>query len=360
MNVRLKTRPRFGARQIVTFVAVAAIVASCVTRADDLTSNKETPAPAPVGTPVDAVVLQPAEIRESLDVTGTLVANQRVDIVSELTRKIVSVRVKEGSFVRKGQLLFVLDDADLQAQLDRLRQQERLAQLNEERLKDLIAHEAIAQQDYDQAETNLRVLQAQIRELQVLISKTRISAPFDGQVGIINVHEGAVVTVNTLLTDLEDNSLVKVEFSLPEKYAALIKRGSEHTFTTASGNHEYKAKITALAASLSENTRTLVVRAVAPNPKGELLPGQSARLNLSLATSGNALAVTSNALIPSSVGYSVFVAKNNKVQAVPVQIGQRNAGSVEIVNGLHAGDTIITSNLLRIGPGAPVHFATLK
>lgn len=360
MNFRLNTRSRLGVRHVLTYLAVAAIVASCVTRADDLSSNKETPATPPVGTPVDAVVLKPAEIRESLDVTGTLVANQRVDIVSELTRKIVSVRVKEGSFVKKGQLLFVLDDADLQAQLDRLHQQERLAQLNEERLKDLISHEAIAQQDYDQAETNLRVLQAQIRELQVLISKTRISAPFDGQVGIINVHEGAVVTVNTPLTDLEDNSLVKVEFSLPEKYASLITRGSEHTFTTASGNREYKARITALAASLSENTRTLLVRAVAPNPKGELLPGQSARLNLSLTTSDNALSVTSNALLPSSVGYSVFVAKSNKVQAVPVEIGQRNAGSVEIVKGLHPGDTVITSNLLRIGPGAPVHFATLK
>jgi membrane fusion protein (multidrug efflux system) len=360
MNLRLKNHPFVNVRNVLSFLAIAVVVASCVTRADDLSSAKEPSAPAPIGTPVDAVVLKPAEIRESLDVTGTLVANQRVDIVSELTRKIVSVRVKEGSTVKRGQLLFVLDDADLQAQLERLHQQERLAELNEERLKDLISHEAIAQQDYDQAETNLRVLQAQIRELQVLISKTRITAPFDGQVGIINVHEGAIVSVNTILTDLEDNSVVKVEFSLPEKYSALIKRGSEHTFITASGNREYKARITALAASLSENTRTLLVRAVAANPDGELLPGQSARLNLSLTTSDSALSVTSNALIPSSVGYSVFVAKGSKVQAVPVEIGQRNAGTVEILNGLHKGDTVITSNLLRIGPGAPVHFASLK
>jgi membrane fusion protein (multidrug efflux system) len=134
------------------------------------------------------VVVQPVQISEELEVTGTLVANQQVAIVSELTRKIVRVNVKEGSKVKEGTLLFQLDDADLQAQLERYRQQEKLALLNEERLKDLIAHEAIAQQDYDQASTNLKVLQAQVRELQVTIEKTRITAPFNGQIGIINVH----------------------------------------------------------------------------------------------------------------------------------------------------------------------------
>jgi membrane fusion protein, multidrug efflux system len=360
MKSSSETPSLFRVRHLLTFLLIGVIVTSCVTRADDLSSTKSEAPATPIGTPVDAVVLKPSEIRESLDVNGTLIANQRVDIVSELTRKIVSVHVKEGSLVRKGQLLFVLDDADLQAQLERLRQQEKLAELNEQRLKDLIDHEAIAQQDYDQAETNLRVLQAQIRELQVLISKTRIIAPFNGQVGIINVHEGAVVSVNTTLTDIEDNSVIKVEFSLPEKYSSLIAKGSEHTFTTATGNRNYKAKVTALAASLSQNTRTLLVRASTPNPKGELLPGQSARLNLSLTTSSNALSVTSNALIPSSIGYSVYVARASKVQAVPVEIGQRNAETVEILKGLNPGDTVITSNLLRLGPGAPVHFVTLN
>ncbi len=90
----------------------------------------------------------------------------------------MSVPVKEGNIVAKGTLLFQLDDADLQAQLERLRQQEKLAALNEARLKDLIAHDAASQQDYDQAATNLAVLKAEIRQLQTTIDKTRIRAPF--------------------------------------------------------------------------------------------------------------------------------------------------------------------------------------
>jgi membrane fusion protein, multidrug efflux system len=361
MNTPLKTHFIKSAVHLIPFALLAAIVLSCDSKADTLKAvNKAATATAPVGTPVDVVVIQPSEVHDAIAVTGTLLANQQVGIVSELTRKVVAVHVKEGSKVRKGALLFQLDDADLQAQLNRLRQQEKLASLNEQRLRDLISHEAISQQEYDEAITNLKVLQAQVDELLVLISKTRIEAPFNGQVGMINVHPGAIVSVNTILTHIEDNSIIKVEFSIPEKYASLIKPGAEQKFTTASSGRTYTAKVTALSASLDENTRTLLIRALAQNPQGDLLPGQSARLNLSLNSNGNALLVSSNALIPSSLGYSVFVARKNQAQIIPVEIGQRNAGTVAIEKGLAKGDTLITSNLLRLGPGSPVHFATLK
>ena len=361
MNAVFKNSPMKVIPYVLGFWLLAFIIEACVSKADDLNSKPEAPAkPAVVYTPVDGQIVQPGEVSEELEVTGTLVANQQVDIVSELTRKVVRVNVKEGSRVKEGALLFQLDDADLQAQLERFRQQEKLAMLNEERLKDLIANEAIAQQDYDQAATNLKVLQAQIRELQVTISKTRITAPFDGRIGIINVHPGAIVSVNTILTDIEDNSLVKVDFSVPEKYTNIIAPGSVHSFTIASDNKEYKTKVIARAASLSENTRTLLVRAETANPEGRLLPGQSARLKLALSTSNDALSVTSNALIPSSQGYSVYVSRKNTVQAVPVQIGQRGEGSVVVTSGLQKGDTVITSNLLRLVPGSSVQFVTLK
>jgi membrane fusion protein, multidrug efflux system len=342
------------------YLLLAVIVAACVSKADDLTKRTNDDTPVTVRTPVDGIVVQPTELNEELEVIGTLVANQQVAIVSELTRKIVRVNVKEGARVNEGTLLFKLDDADLQAQLERLRQEEKLALLNEERLKDLIAHDAIAQQDYDEASTNLHVLKARIQELQVMISKTRITAPFAGQVGIINVHPGAVVSVNTVLTAIEDNSRIKVDFSVPEKYASAIIPGSVHTFTITSSEKKYSAKVIARAASLTESTRTLLVRAVTENADGHLLPGQSARLNLSLSTSGDALTVTSNALIPSSIGYSLYVSRRNIVSAVPVEIGQRGANSVEITKGLHQGDTVVTSNLLRLIPGSAVEFVTLK
>jgi membrane fusion protein (multidrug efflux system) len=360
MKLNVKQPLMKGLLYVLGFWLLALVIEACVSKADDLKKPTADAKPAIVYTPVDGIIVRPTEVNEELEVTGTLVANQRVDIVSELTRKIVKVNVKEGSKVRTGTLLFQLDDSDLQAQLERYRQQENLAVLNEERLKDLIANEAIAQQDYDQAATNLKVIQAQIRELQVLISKTRITAPFNGQVGIINVHPGSIVSVNTVLTDIEDNSVVKVDFSVPEKYSHTIVPGSVHTFTIAADEDEYKTKVIARAASLKENTRTLLVRSVTENPKGNLLPGQSARLKLALRTSDSALTVASNALIPSSQGYSVYVSRKNAVSAVPVVIGQRNEASVVINSGLQPGDTVITSNLLRLVPGAPVQFVTLK
>lgn len=340
-------------------VLSAIIVTGCVLKADS-PDTKSSPARAINYTPVDGVVIQTGVLQEELEVIGTLVANQQVAIVSELTRKVIKVQAKEGSSVNAGALLFQLDDADLQAQLERLRQEEKLAVLNEDRLKDLIAHDAIAQQDYDEASTNLQVLSARIRELQVTISKTRITAPFRGRVGIINIHPGSIVSVNTILTEIEDNSVIKVDFALPEKYTNLIKAGSIHTFTIASDEKKYQTTVVATAASLSRNTRTLLVRAATKNADEHLLPGQSARLSLTLGASVEAVSVASNALIPTSRGYSVYVSRKGRVEAIDVETGRRSAGTVEITDGLHKGDTVITSNLLRLGLGSPVQFVTLK
>lgn len=339
------------------YALVVAFIAACTTQAADLPTESE--AVAFKGIPVDAAIVNPGKSSDQLVVTGTILANQEVSLVSELTRRITGIYVREGSKVKKGAVLFELDRADLMAQLERLQQQEKLASLNESRLKDLIAKEAVAQQDYDEASTNLHVLQAQIRELDVMIDKTRITAPFDGQVGMINIHLGAVVSVNTVLAELEDNSVVKVEFAVPEKYTNVIHIGSEERFTTPADEREYKTRIVAKAASLSTDTRTLMVRGIVANPDGKLLPGQSARINLSLSTSSTALAVSSHALIPSPGGYTVFVSRNNTATAIPVQIGQRSTGTIEIVSGLNPGDTVITSNLLRLGTGTPVDLISI-
>lgn len=329
-----------------------AFVVGCTSKAE--TEHSTHAKSAPVGVPVDGKVVTSGTLKEEIELVGTLVANQEVDIVSELTRKIVKVNVREGSRVAKGTLLFQLDDADLQAQLERFKQQEKLALLNEQRFNDLVKKDAAVQQEHDEAFTHLKVLQAQIQELQVTIDKTRITAPFAGQIGIIHVHPGAVVGVNTVLTNLQDNSLIKVEFQVPEKYAANLALGSNQPFTVTSDSKQYTAKVVAKEASLNQDTRTLLVRAITPNPKGTLLPGQSARVSLGLNTSPNALTINSNALLPSSFGYSVYTVKQGKAQLVQVQIGQRLAGQVEIVSGLKSGDTVITSNMLRLSPNADV------
>jgi membrane fusion protein (multidrug efflux system) len=169
-----------------------------------------------------------------------------------------------------------------------------------------------------------------------------------------------VVSVNTVLTHIEDYSVVKVEFSVPEKYAAIITPGSAQSFTVASNAKQYTARVVARESRLDQNTRTLLVRAVSDNPGRVLMPGQSARLSLSLHESANALQVPSQALMPSSQGYSVYVSRNNKVQPTPVEIGQRGPYTVEVLKGLQAGDTVVVNNLLRLMPGAEVQFVGFK
>ena len=316
--------------------------------------------PVSSGVPVDGYIVQPAVLKDEIEITGSLKPNQEVDIVSELPRKIVRINAKDGALVKAGQLLFEMDNADLLAQWEKLHQQEKLARLNEERLHDLIQHEAVVQQDYDQSFTNLKVLEAQIAELQVLINKTRIRAPFSGQLGIVYVYPGAVVSANTVLTHIQDNSQVKLDFHVPEKYAQTITIGSQQKFTVASDSKEYSAKVIARESGVDQNTRTLLVRAVSENPGRVLLAGQSARMKLSLHSTADALMVLSQALIPSSQGYSVYTVKNNQVQLNPVEIGQRGPFAVEVLHGLHKGDTVVTSNLLRLMPGAQVQLASLK
>jgi membrane fusion protein (multidrug efflux system) len=153
---------------------------------------------------------------------------------------------------------------------------------------------------------------------------------------------------------------VKLDFHVPEKYAQTIEAGSLQKFTVASDNHQYLAKVIAREAGVDQNSRTILIRAIGQNPGRVLLAGQSARMQLALHPAKDALMISSQALIPSSQGYNVYTIKNSQAQISPVSIGQRGAYTVEILNGLNMGDTVITSNLLRLSPGASVQFASLK
>ncbi|MND93825.1 Multidrug efflux pump subunit AcrA precursor [compost metagenome] len=216
------------------------------------------------------------------------------------------------------------------------------------------------QQDYDQVFTNLKVLEAQIKQIKVTIDKTAIRAPFNGRIGIVNIYRGALVSPGTALTTIEDNSQVKVDFSIPEKYTSTVNIGDAIGFTVESTAKPYQAKVIAREASVDNTTRSLLVRAVSDNPNKELLPGQSARLKVRLNSSANAIMIPNQALIPSSQGYSVFVSQGGKAIIKPVEIGQRDAYSVHITKGLKAGDTLIVSNMLRLAPGSQVQLVSIK
>jgi membrane fusion protein (multidrug efflux system) len=356
----MKSTPIATSLLLILSLPLMIFLHACASRANEPAPSASTAIAAAPGIPADAHVVTPGEVKQLLEITGTLAANQEVAISSELTKKVVSVPVREGNIVAKGTLLFQLDDADLQAQLERLRQQEKLAALNEGRMKDLIAHDAASQQDYDQAATNLAVLKAEIRALQTTIDKTRIRAPFSGRIGIIRTYPGALVSPSAPLTTIVDDAQLKVEFSVPEKYATLVTPGKAQTFTVEGDSTEYKATVISKESFVDQSTRTLMVRALAPNPKNKLVVGQSARLAIALRTSGDALQIPSQSLMPSSQGYSVFLLKSGKAALTPVVVGQRDANNVQITSGIHIGDTVIVSNQLRLSPNADVRIVNIK
>jgi membrane fusion protein (multidrug efflux system) len=311
-------------------------------------------------TAVDAYIVKGSSIDENIQSVGTVAAKQSVDIVSEIARKVTRIYVKEGSDVKAGTLLFKLDDADLLAKKNKLRQQEKLALLDENRFRELLSTESVTQQEYDQVSTNLKVLQADIQVLDVEIAKTELRAPFSGKIGLTRVDVGAYVTPNTVLSTLQDVSQVEVNFTVPEKYASEVKAGQVIQFTTENATQTFTGKIIATEPKTDVATRSLNVLAVSENKEGRLVPGVSTRIDIGLKQIQQGITIPTQALIPTPKGYSLFAVKKGQADLREVKTGKRTKGNVQILEGVSIGDTVITTNILRLGPGVPVSLASAQ
>ena len=320
-------------------------------------------ASAPAATPavlVDHYVVRPTAAADELQATGTIQANQEVQLVSEVARKVTVVYAHEGSNVARGALLFKLDDADLLARRHKLKLQEKLALLDDGRMRGLLKTESVTQQEYDQVSTNLQVLQADIKSVDVDLAKTQIRAPFAGKIGLNKVDVGAYVTPSTVLTSLEDVSQVEVTFTVPERYAAEVRPGQNIQFTTENDSAPQSGRIIATEPRTDVSTRSLLVKAISPNAKQQLVPGMSAKISFALHATSDALVVPTQVLIPTAKGYALYAIKGGKADYRDVTTGPRSRGTVQVISGLSAGDTVITTNLLRLGPGVAVQVASAK
>jgi membrane fusion protein (multidrug efflux system) len=300
---------------------------------------------------------KPMQLRESVRAVGTLVANESITVVGELSLRLVKVHVAEGAEVEAGELLFELDDAELRAELAALDARRELAAKTVERQRSLIAEDrkALSQQAFDQAQAELRQLEAEIAALRVTLGKTRIRAPFAGTVGLRRVSEGAWVTPETPLITLSDTARLKVDFALPERYAPSVRAGQSFRFRVEGRPGEFTGTVAAIEPAIDAGTRSLRVRGVSENPDGVLRPGAFVTVELLLEETGAGVAVPAQALVPSAQGHAVFVLDEAGRAALrPVEIGVRSADSVQVLRGLEPGETVLTTNLLRLQPGAPV------
>ncbi|HRE90419.1 MAG TPA: efflux RND transporter periplasmic adaptor subunit, partial [Myxococcota bacterium] len=308
--------------------------------------------PAQPPLPVQVHVANPEPFAPEIKGTGELVPNEVVEISAELARQLVGVHVDDGKIVKKGDLLFELDRTDLEAQLARLRNQIRYARASFARFESLASSGSVSKEERDLARFRLDDALAQVGELEVQLERTRITAPFDGVFGFRPVSVGAWVMPGSPLGRLTDISRLKLDFQLPERFAAQVSPGLAIRFTVDGRAEDFVGKVIAVDNRIDRVSRSVVVRAIVEEPRG-LLPGTFASVSVVLEPR-DALFVPAIAVIPAPMGARLFVEENAVTRQVEVEIGHREPGRVEIVSGLSPGARVITTNLLRVRPGAAV------
>ncbi|MCX6225068.1 MAG: efflux RND transporter periplasmic adaptor subunit [Bacteroidia bacterium] len=350
-------------KRIIIMLGLAAVVVILVLVKIYVFSDKAVKvAPSAVNQalPVECYIVRDTLVDYQVETVGTLRAREQVDIASEISRKVISIHLKEGATVQAGQLLFKLDDADITSRINKLAIQAKLAEANESREKVLLSKGGISQERFDEISNLRQTLQAEIEVLKVDLSKTEIRAPFSGKTGLRNVSVGALVTPGLVLADLQDIRRMLIDFSIPERYSRDLKIGSPVTFRTDYLPEEQKAEVEAIEPAVDQRTRTLLIRASAQNTNGNLVPGTSAKVFLTVRETENSIFVPTAALIPSIKGYSVFLKRGGKAVAAPVITGVRNSDFVQIQEGLQPGDTLVTTNLLRVKSGSPLSIIKTK
>lgn len=308
---------------------------------------------------VDAFVVSARSISEKIEVPGSLLPYEETQIRAEVGGRIVQLNINEGLLVSKGTLLVKLFDKDLQAQLQKLQVQLQIAEKSEERSSELLKIQGISQQDYDLSALNVENLRADIESTKIAISKTEIRAPYTGKVGLRNVSLGAYIAPNDVITVIRQVDKLKLEFSIPEKYAKDITPGYVIRFQVDGGSGNHMAKVLATENSVDQNTRTLKVRALVDAKHPELIPGVFAKVNLQLGKNDNALMVPTQSVIPTARNKQVILVRGDSVHYSVVETGVRDSAFVHITRGLNVGDTVVTTGLMAIRPESKVKITRL-
>ncbi|HSD13611.1 MAG TPA: efflux RND transporter periplasmic adaptor subunit [Flavobacterium sp.] len=303
---------------------------------------------------VTGIVLMPQVFSDNLSLSGSIDANEQVEIRSEVSGIVESINFVEGTVVSKGQQLFKINDLELRAQLSQAKTKQTLASENERRARLLLAKEAISQEEYDVASADFRSAKAQTQLIQAQIAKTSVKAPFSGKIGLRSISKGTYVTPTTIVANLVNTNQVKITFSIPEKYATQMKINTELSFTVAGSTEKFLAKVYAIEPGIEVETRTLKMRAIADNPNGKLIPGTFASIALPLDKINDALLVPTEALIPVQNGKKVFISIGGKAKEVMVETGARTDKEVLVLSGLKAGDTLLTSGVMMLKEDSPV------
>ncbi|MDN5286796.1 MAG: efflux transporter periplasmic adaptor subunit [Mucilaginibacter sp.] len=303
---------------------------------------------------VNIMVVKDTTVNNIIDVTGSIDANEKVSLVSQTAGNITGIYFTEGSKVQKGQLLVKVYNQDLEASLQQVKYQETLAKQNEYRNKILLQKEAISQQEYDTSLTSLNSLRSQGDMIRAQISRTEIRAPFSGTIGLRNVSPGGYLSPQTSIAQLVNIDPAKVTFSVPERYLSIIGPGSKIRFNTESSRENFTATVYAIDPSIDINSRTITVRAKAPNPKGLLTAGSFAKINLTLDQIPKTILLPTQAVIPDLKSNLVYIYHNGVAESRPVKTDMRTDTKIQVIDGLKPGDSVVISGIIQMRPKVPL------
>lgn len=309
----------------------------------------------PPGMPVETTQVAVEPVNRRLSAVGTLQSDESVVISAEIAGRVEQIAFDEGEKVEAGQVLLRLDDSVLKAELDRAAAGLGLSRANYKRAEALLKDRAISERERDEAYAKWQLDEAAVRLAQANRAKTVIRAPFSGRLGLRNVSPGSYLRPGDSIVTLDAVDPIKVDFRVPEGFARQVAVGQTLQVTVdAVPGSTFAGEVIAIAPQLDAQGRSMLLRARLANERHLLNPGMFARVSLVIEERAEALMVPEEALIAQGDSQLVYKVVDGKVEASPVKLGIRQKGRVEILEGVRAGDTVITAGHLKVRPGMPV------
>lgn len=339
------------------WLAVAGALATAACGKGEAGSNGQGGAggDGPPPMPVEVVAAYQDTVVDAIGATGQIEALQSIELRPDVDGRIVQILVREGQEVRRGTPLFRVDDAELKAQVARAEADRDLARQALERTKQLVAENASSTADLEQAEATARSTQAQLDLLQIRLDRTTIRAPFAGVVGQRLVSLGDYVTSSTRLVTLQTVNPQRVAFSVPERNASVLRVGQEVTFRVAAlPGRSFTGRVDFVDPVVQLPARTILIKAVVPNPRRQLQPGMFVDAELATEIRPNAVLVPEDGVTLLSGATLAWVVVDGKADRRQVVLGVRRPGWVEVRSGIAAGELVVVGGQERLGPGAPV------
>ncbi|MEI6435998.1 MAG: efflux RND transporter periplasmic adaptor subunit [Bacteroidota bacterium] len=317
-------------------------------------TNKQNPSQV-----VEGYIVKPTLLEQEITVSGTIKSFEETVLMPDVSGRVVMINLPEGKFVTKGTILVKLFDADLQASLRKLQTQLEIARQTKKRQAELLAVSGISELEYDQTTLQVNSISDDIEVLKAQISKLEVLAPYNGIIGLRNISLGAQVTAGTPLATIRETNQLKLDFSVPEKYGREISEGKIVRFTVQGSDTTFSARIIAAEGGIEAATRNLRVRALVSGLDQALRPGVFATVTVPLTINPNALMIPTQSVIPQERNKKVIVARDGKATFATIETGTRRTRDVEVISGLKAGDTIVTTGILFLRPNSALKFSKI-